>query len=559
MAAVSEPAGRRRRTAAAVAALLLAVGCPIAVPAAAHAAAADLAAALESPALTGAAGDQVALTAYLVNADATAASGPGSLVLALSGSSLVTLDSPDGVCTLPTATCSFDGGLAAGQTVAVFATVQLASTGSVTATAVLSGGDSNPANDSASASITVTAVVPAPPPPTPAPAPAAVVSLTAPPRAVRAGSPVRLTAKVTTAAGAPLANAYVAIMRQYAGAAAFTSAGTLVTDAQGVGTFDDEATGLATYHATYAGDSYGGIGAAQSAAAVVRVSFAVTAAVSPVAVPPGARATLTVLVGAGATGTPVTLEQRLGTGAWRPLGHPLLKAGGRAVVSISSLGPVGTYTFRVTRAADASHEAGSGLAQTSVTTSGKGKAAWAAADGTTARPARWNPCAPIVYYVNPRKMPSTGMADLREALRRISMVNGLSFRYGGRRDVIATAGYRAPAGSFLVAWEGVAEARGAVYAYDAGRTWFVDDGHRIISGYVVINADYIGTGRSAPGFGATLSQGGLFMHELGHVVGLGHVSDAWAIMNPAGRLPAAVWGASDIAGLRAVGRQAGCL
>ena len=86
---------------------------------------------------------------------------------------------------------------------------------------------------------------------------------------------------------------------------------------------------------------------------------------------------------------------------------------------------------------------------------------------------------------------------------------------------------------------------------------------RISTGYVLINADYA---RTAPaGFGADQPHGNVLMHELGHLVGLDHpeevprLADDWQVMTQSGGLPASVWGAGDLAGLRRVGRTAGCL
>ena len=49
------------------------------------------------------------------------------------------------------------------------------------------------------------------------------------------------------------------------------------------------------------------------------------------------------------------------------------------------------------------------------------------------------------------------------------------------------------------------------------------------------------------------------LHELGHVVGLGHVDDPTSVMNPLIGSHAASWGGSDREGLWALGMGGACV
>jgi predicted Zn-dependent protease len=51
----------------------------------------------------------------------------------------------------------------------------------------------------------------------------------------------------------------------------------------------------------------------------------------------------------------------------------------------------------------------------------------------------------------------------------------------------------------------------------------------------------------------------VLMHELGHVIGLDHVSDQSQIMYQTVTTKQSVFGAGDLAGLQLLGRPAGCL
>jgi hypothetical protein len=182
---------------------------------------------------------------------------------------------------------------------------------------------------------------------------------------------------------------------------------------------------------------------------------------------------------------------------------------------------------------------------------------WRPLLGTRADPHHWSACT-LTYQVNPAGMPRRGLADVREALRRVSAVTRVVFTYAGETQVVPDLGYDGPApGRFVVAWSHPLVS-GLLEPATAGRAATLsDDQGRIVTGYVVINADW--AARAPAGFGAGQPHGAVLMHELGHLLGLGHVADPGQLMKPSATHPAAVWGAGDRRGLRRLATVMGCL
>lgn len=88
----------------------------------------------------------------------------------------------------------------------------------------------------------------------------------------------------------------------------------------------------------------------------------------------------------------------------------------------------------------------------------------------------------------------------------------------------------------------------------------------ITTGNLVLNLDAVtdtDTHDPVPhGFGPGVNWGRIMMHELAHVVGLGHVQSRTSIMNEnltEQTISSSDWGIGDLIGLRYLGRQGGCL
>jgi hypothetical protein len=180
-------------------------------------------------------------------------------------------------------------------------------------------------------------------------------------------------------------------------------------------------------------------------------------------------------------------------------------------------------------------------------------------------PVAWDPCDPIPYVVNPRLAPEGAEGILHEAIAEVEAATGLVFVDEGTTDEVVPVGDQGRADTdparygdgwspVLISWTD-AEASPDLEG-NAGLalpSWQeAASGERVyVTGYIEMAGDY------AAGL---LAQGqrddvvGIMMHELGHLVGLGHVDPADQVMTDDPSSTPREWGAGDLAGLAAVGR-----
>jgi hypothetical protein len=158
------------------------------------------------------------------------------------------------------------------------------------------------------------------------------------------------------------------------------------------------------------------------------------------------------------------------------------------------------------------------------------------------KPARWDKCKPITYMVNTRGMPKEIRQAIPEAIRKVSQASGLKFRKGKNTRVIpySKPGWESSlwnrGGGVIVIAAGtprqVPVFAGVGVAGFGGNFWQGNPkGFEVKVGGVVVNS----TAKLNPGFSggdSSNSYGQLLLHELGHVMNLGHTTNEKQVMHP---------------------------
>jgi hypothetical protein len=187
-------------------------------------------------------------------------------------------------------------------------------------------------------------------------------------------------------------------------------------------------------------------------------------------------------------------------------------------------------------------------------------------DPETGQPVRFDPCTPVGYVVNASHAPTGALSDVHAAFAKAAEATGIEFVYEGLTDEVPDLNrpllqpelYGRRWSPLLVAWapgddslfreHGVGVAANSFVANDKGRLVYV-------TGIIVMNSEQ----QLSSGFGAGRTWGKVILHEVGHLVGLGHVDDPAEVMNPSLVSSPASWGVGDLAGLRRLGSLAGCV
>ena len=170
----------------------------------------------------------------------------------------------------------------------------------------------------------------------------------------------------------------------------------------------------------------------------------------------------------------------------------------------------------------------------------------------------------IRYVIRPQGAPAKGNQIVTDAVLRVSQATGLRFGYDGptseapshQRALSQPKTYGDRWAPVLISW--VTPAENPDFAADVTgeggitHVGFPNRPSAYVSGMVELDSGQMTTiperhdGRQVVP--------GIVLHELGHLVGLGHVTDSHQLVFPEGQTGVTDFGAGDLAGLNALGR-----
>jgi hypothetical protein len=186
------------------------------------------------------------------------------------------------------------------------------------------------------------------------------------------------------------------------------------------------------------------------------------------------------------------------------------------------------------------------------------------ADGTT--PVTYDPCRPIHYVIRPKGEVVGGDQIIKDAISRVSQATGLRFIYDGptseppsvQRQPYQPKGYGDRWAPVLISWVTASEnqdfAAGTFVTGEGGSTRIrlPNDASVYVTGGVELDPARLSGIQHSPGGGEIVRA--VVLHELGHLVGLGHVADATQIMYPQTQVAVIDFGAGDLTGFAALGK-----
>ena len=205
------------------------------------------------------------------------------------------------------------------------------------------------------------------------------------------------------------------------------------------------------------------------------------------------------------------------------------------------------------------------IAPPAVPPSGGGPYEFLRRQPASADPVAYDPCQPVHVVVNPRTAPPQGDRLLRGALVRLRRATGLVIVEDGPTSegpVLERAPYQperyperwAPV---LVAWSDSTEYRrlgqGALGVGGSASVTVPPSNSAVyVTGQVVLDGPRLATMLDGPHGASRVTS--VMLHELGHLVGLGHVSEPSQIMNPVSRRSVKNYADGDLSGLALLGR-----
>ena len=178
-------------------------------------------------------------------------------------------------------------------------------------------------------------------------------------------------------------------------------------------------------------------------------------------------------------------------------------------------------------------------------------------------PVTWSPCRPLRYVIRPAYAPAGGAGAIASALAEVGHATGLKFVDAGAttesptedRSDYQPARYGKRWAPILIAWATPTEVPdfGIDVAGEAGpaRAQNSKGVLTYVSGTVYLDPQKF-TEIAARGGDAAAKV--VILHELGHLVGLAHISDPADVMFPQASAQVTTFARGDLSGLAALGR-----